>query len=110
MALWTMTPDGTRLVVIAAHRAYAADMTEDESLTGEQSERLLAALREMNAGMGHAVHYGPGMLSSAGGSPWECTGAMSRRPWPGATTAWIWPPRTWPPTTTTRAVVSTVGG
>ena len=35
-------------------------MTEDESLTGEQAERLTAVLRGMDAKMGHAVHYGPG--------------------------------------------------
>ena len=59
MALWTMTPEGTRLLVIPTHRAYAAAMTEDEPLTEEQSERLKAALREMDARMGHSVHYGP---------------------------------------------------
>ena len=60
MALWTMTPDGTWLLVVPAHRAYAAAMTEDEPLSGEQAERLKAALRKMDAKMGHAVHYGPG--------------------------------------------------
>ena len=55
-----MTPEGTRLLVIPAHRAYAAAMTEDEPLTEEQSERLKAVPREMDARMGHAVHYGPG--------------------------------------------------
>ena len=69
MALWTMTPDGTRLLVIPAHRAYAAAMTEDEPLTEEQSERLKAALREMDARMGHAVHYGPEEAPSAGKNP-----------------------------------------
>ena len=35
VALWTMTPDGTWLLVVPAHRAYAAAMTEDEPLSGE---------------------------------------------------------------------------
>ena len=48
------------MLLIPAHRAYAATMTEDEPLTGGQAERLKAALREMDAKMGHAVHYGPG--------------------------------------------------
>ena len=48
------------MLLIPAHRACAATMTEDEPLTGGQAERLKAALREMDAKMGHAVHYGPG--------------------------------------------------
>ena len=59
MALWTMKPNGTRVLVIPAHRAYAAAVTEGDPLTAEESERLRAALREMDGKMGHAVHYGP---------------------------------------------------
>ena len=60
MAVWTMTPDGRRARVVPAHRAYAAAMTEDYPLTGEQTEHLTAALREMDARAGYAIHYGPG--------------------------------------------------
>ena len=69
MALWTMTPDGTRLLVIPTHRVYAAAMTKDELLTAEQPELLEADLREMDARMGHAVHYGPGEVPLCGGNP-----------------------------------------
>ena len=59
MAPWTMKPNGTRVLVIPAHRAYAAAVTEGDPLTAEESERLKAALREIDGKMGHAVHYGP---------------------------------------------------
>ena len=65
-ALWTMTPDGRRVLVVPAHRAYAAAMTEDDPFTAEESERLKAALREKDGRIRHAVQYGPGetLLSS----------------------------------------------
>ena len=69
MALWTMKHDGTRVLVVSAHRAYAAAMTEDNSLTGEESERLKAALREKDRRMGHTVHYGPGDVPLCGEEP-----------------------------------------
>ena len=59
MALWTMKPNGTRVLIIPAHRAYAAAVTEGDPLTAEESERLKAALREMDDKIAHAVHYGP---------------------------------------------------
>ena len=49
MALWTMTPDGKRVRVVSDHRAHAAAMTEGKPLTGEQTERLTVALRQMDA-------------------------------------------------------------
>ena len=74
MALWTMKPNGTRVLVISDHRAYAAAMTEDDPLTAEESERLKAALREMDGKMGHAPHYGPEEAPSAGSTPSVRTG------------------------------------
>ena len=58
MALWTIIPDGRRVLVVLAHCAYAAAMTEDAPPPGEESEQLKVALREMDAGMEHAVHCG----------------------------------------------------
>ena len=55
-------PDGRRARVVPRHRAYAAAMTEDASLTGEQAERLTGALREMDGRSGYTVQYGPGAL------------------------------------------------
>ena len=87
MSLWTMAPDGQRVLVVPAHRAYAAAMTEDDPLIPEDSERLRAALRERDRSMGHAVHYCPGDVPFAARNLWGCTGAMSPSPWPGATNA-----------------------
>ena len=69
MALWTMTLDGQRLLVVPAHRAYAAAMTEGDPLTPEDSERLRAAFRERDRSMGYAVHYGPGDGPLCGDEP-----------------------------------------
>ena len=69
MAVWIMTPDGRRARVVLAHRAYAAAMTEDYPLTEEQTERLTAALREMDARAGYAIRYGPGDGPMCGADP-----------------------------------------
>ena len=70
MALWTMTPDGERVLVVPAHRAYAAAMTEDDPFTTEESARLKAALRrEGSHNMGRPVHYGPGKAPLCGEEP-----------------------------------------
>ena len=69
MAFWTMTPNGQRVRVVPAHRAYAAAITEDDPLTPEDSERLGAALRERDRSMGYAVHYGPGDAPICGEEP-----------------------------------------
>ena len=39
------------------------------SLTGEQAERLITALREMDARIGYTVHYGPGDVPLCGEEP-----------------------------------------
>ena len=58
MPVWTMTPDGRRGRVVLAHRAHAAAMTEDAVLSEEQSERVTAGLRDMDAKTGRPIHYG----------------------------------------------------
>ena len=91
MALWTMTPDGEWVLVVPAHRAYAAAMTEDDPLAPEDSERLKAALREKDRGTGHPQCTTALARSlSVARNPWGRTGATSRSQWPGATTAWSW--------------------
>ena len=77
MALWTMTPNGERVLVVPAHRSYAAAMTEDNPLAPAESERLKAALREKGRNMGHPIHYGPGKAPSVERNPWGRTGATS---------------------------------
>ena len=56
-----MTPNGRRGWYVPAHRAYAAAMTEGDELTEEESGRLDAALREVDAKKavigGDTVHY-----------------------------------------------------
>ena len=78
MALWTMTPVGERVLVVPAHRAYAAAMTEDDPLTpGDDSERRKADLREKDRGMGR-----PRTLRAWRGRPlWRgaCGDAPERR-------------------------------
>ena len=69
MALWTMTPDGERVLVVPAHRAYAASMPEDDLLTTEESARLKVALREKDRNIGCPVHYGPGKDPLCGEEP-----------------------------------------
>ena len=69
MALWSMTPNGERVLVVPAHRSYAAAMTEDNPLAPEGSERLKAALRKKDRNMGHPVHYGPGKVPLCGEEP-----------------------------------------
>ena len=69
MALWTMTPDGERVLVVPAHRAYAAAMTENAPPHRRESERLKAALREKDRSMGHPIHYGPGEVPLCGVDP-----------------------------------------
>ena len=76
MALWTMKHDGTRVLVVSTHRAYAAAMTEDNSLTGEESERLKAAL----AGWDTLSTTAQGTSLSAGRNLWRPTGPTSRSP------------------------------
>ena len=74
MALWTMTPDGEHVLVVSAHRAYAAAMTENDPLIAEESERLTAALRENDWDMGHPIHYGPRKAPLSGEDPVGNTG------------------------------------
>ena len=69
MALWTMTPDGEHVLVVSAHRAYAAAMTENDPFTAEESQRLMAALREKDRDMGHPIHYGPRKAPLCGEEP-----------------------------------------
>ena len=56
--LWTLDngPDGTRVLVVPAHRVYAEGMNEETSLAEERSDRLKAALCEMDARVRHAAH------------------------------------------------------
>ena len=64
MTTWSMTPNGRRRWYVPAHRAYAAAMTEGDELTEEESGRLDAALREIDAKKavtgGDTVHHAPG--------------------------------------------------
>ena len=78
MELWTMTLDGRRVRMVLAHRAHVAAMTEGEPFTAEQTERLTAALTQMDAMAGYAVHYvsDRGTFPSAGRSCWR---ALERR-------------------------------
>ena len=69
MPVWTMSPGGRRARVVLAHRAQAAAMTEDVVLSKEESERVTAGLREMDAKTGHAIHYGPGDAPLCGAEP-----------------------------------------
>ena len=69
MALWTMTPEGERVLLVPAHRACAAAMTEDNPLTPEDSERLKADLRDKDRSMGYPIHYGPGEVPLCGEDP-----------------------------------------
>ena len=62
-------PDGERVLVVAAHRAYAAAMTENDPRIAEESERLTAALRENDWDMGHPIHYGPRKAPLCGEDP-----------------------------------------
>jgi hypothetical protein len=64
-----MTPNGERVMVVPAHRAYAVAMTEDDPLTAEESERLKAALSEMDTSMRHSIHYGLGEGPFCGEEP-----------------------------------------
>ena len=110
MALWTMNPDGRRVRVVPAHRAYAAAMTEGELLTPEDSEPLRAGPRERDRSMGYAVHYGAGDGPLCGDEPPQgCTGATILSPWSGATSAWSWLRRIWRTITITRAGACTAG-
>ena len=58
MPIWTMSPDGRRARVVLAHRAQAAALTDNAVLTEEQSERVSAALREIDANTGRTIHFG----------------------------------------------------
>ena len=110
MALWTMTPVGERVLVVPAHRAYAAAMTEDDPLTPGDSERRKADLREKDRGMGRPPYTtGLARSPSVTRSLWGRTGATRRSQWPGATSAWSWWPRIWLTTMTTRAGACTAG-
>ena len=64
MTTWRMTPNGRRRWYVSAHGAYAAAMTEGDELTEEESGRLDAALREIDAKKAvtgdDTVHYAPG--------------------------------------------------
>ena len=64
MTTWRTGPDGQRTWYVPAHRAYSAAMVENDELTGEQADRLAAALREMDAKKAtesdQVVHYAPG--------------------------------------------------
>ena len=64
-----MTPNGQRVLVVPAHRSYAAAMTEDNPLVPEGSERLKAALKEKDRNMGRPVHYGPSKVPLCGEEP-----------------------------------------
>ena len=44
-------------------------MTEDAVLTEEQSERVAAGLREMDAKTGYTIHYGQGDAPLCGAEP-----------------------------------------
>ena len=79
MALWTMTPNGQRVLVVPAHRSYAAAMTEDNPLVPEGSERLKAALKEKDRNMGRPQYITALARSpSVARNPWGRTGATSR--------------------------------
>ena len=64
MTTWRVEPDDRRTLYVTSHRAYAAAMAEDGALTEAESERLAAALREIDAKKAaisdDAVHYAPG--------------------------------------------------
>lgn len=64
MSTWRTGPDGQRTWYVPAHCACAAAMVEHDELNDEQSERLAAALREIDAkkaaGSDEVVHYAPG--------------------------------------------------
>ena len=111
MALWTMTPEGEHVLVVSAHRAHAAAMTENDPLTAGESERLLAALREKDRDMGHPVHYGPRKAPLCGEEPVGTYWADEPESVVGCDDclAWNWWPRIWPTKTTTRAGASTAG-
>ena len=69
MPIWTMIPEGRRGRVVLAHRAHAAAMAEDAVLTEEQSERVTASLRVVDAKTGHTIHYGQGDTPLCGAEP-----------------------------------------
>ena len=107
MTPWNMTLNGNRLLVVPAHRSYAAAMAEDHPLTGEELEQLRTTLRRMDTRVGNAIHYGPGEVPLCGegslGAHWaDKPGYVS-----GCEDFGSSPLRTWPTTTTTKAGVST---
>lgn len=64
MTTWRTGPDGRRRWYVPAQRAWAAATVEHDDLASEQSERLAAGLRKIDArkaaGIDEAVHYAPG--------------------------------------------------